>query len=136
MEAETINPIFGPCDCNTPICQTKINRLIGVPLFVHSLDCIPDIDIAKVKSLWPDASEVQLRYQLSLLRWTNPICDYCWDKKNPAALVPCTACGLAFYCSAECRQNDVDHSRRCQRKDGPLDAGPQQLVQSKIKKSE
>ena len=102
------------------------------PLFQKAIQNIPDADIKLIQTNYcskHDASIEQIRFLLASTRWSNKICDVCWDKTNIAALIPCQQCGLAFYCSDDCRQiGTPSHTARCCKLDGPLDSGPQAIA--------
>jgi hypothetical protein len=133
MEPETFhNPLFDATKGDS-YHQQYINNLTSLfkhPLFQTALRKLPRSDEDAVRAAVPEELERnRLLYSLAFVRWSNPICDFCLDKSNPAALFPCQECGLTFYCSAEHQvEHKAKHSLRCCNLDGPLDDGPMSLA--------
>lgn len=104
------------------------------PLFRKAMASIPKSDVLYVRKFealhsFPSKSEEDIVHMLAAIRWTNPICERCLDKKDPGALFACGECGLGFYCSRGCQEAHLPfHSLRCCNPDGPLDKGPFQIV--------
>ena len=104
--------------------------------FWTAIQNIPDVDIQcfdKIFEKVPESermSEEQIRIQLIVNRYTNPICDSCWKKpSSKVKLYRCPECQIAMYCGDAClKAARPAHIRRCCRKDGPLDDGPQKIV--------
>jgi hypothetical protein len=140
MESETPawnNPVF---DRSKGLGYFKQFELSGLflldnhPLFRKAIESIPKSDVLYVKKFetlhsLPPKSEKDIAHMLASIRWTNPICEKCLDKKDPGALFACERCGLGFYCSTGCQEAHLPiHSLRCCNPDGPLDNGPFQIV--------
>ena len=67
----------------------------------------------------------QIRMMLTLNRLCNRICNTCLNKENPLALMPCTFCGITWYCNERCMHDDtVKHQRWCCNPNAEPDDGP------------
>ena len=110
-------------------------------ILLKGMDNIPIADVellsqhaTNMDNLPEDKYVSQLKAQLASLRLMNRICEKCGYKQDIKKLKICTKCGLTWYCSDNCQQQD--HSRhilRCANVNGPLDTGYQQLAFLKIK---
>ena len=108
--------------------EKKTSDFLQTATFRKAMQNLPqcDIDLVKNKTTLSDENIAQM---LVLNRWHNKICDTCKDKRVPEKLKHCGKCCLTFYCSVECqRKNWEEHRKRCAKKDGPLDLGPQTIL--------
>ena len=89
----------------TPNPADKLQAYFRNPLFLKAVSLIPDAHVAD--SNYKDKTglmPIQDRRVLSaFLRWSDPICNTCWKKKN-VRLHRCTCCGLVAYCSSDCQR--------------------------------
>lgn len=121
------NPLFDRSRGNTHAEQftNDTAALRANPMFLHSMTKIPLVDVDAIRAMEPKMPLPNILFMLARLRWSNPCCNYCEEKSNPAALWPCGQCCFVFYCSKECQRNDKEkHSLRCCVVHGPADDGP------------
>ena len=118
-EENPIKPYF-------PLCDRE---------FWTAIKNVPDADIRcfdKIFEKFPEFErmpEEQIRINLIMNRYTNPICDHCSKKPPKVKLYRCPECQIAMYCGDAClKAARPAHVHRCCRKDGPLDGGPQKIV--------
>lgn len=110
--------------------RSKMEAVANTRQFQKGVENVPFADIEAVKPHCnPPMCDREIAFLLANNRWSNKICDNCWDKKDPDTLMVCGKCYLTFYCSRECQKAHFrTHKLRCQNLHGPLDQGPQALA--------
>lgn len=99
------------------------NAVSSHPDLAKAFNMFPHAELEYAVGAFPFCTDVkQLKLQLVMLHWFNPICHTCHQKDPNVALGRCSGCHLYWYCSEQCQAADWNrHASECGNVNSSLD---------------